>query len=496
MHIASCHRKGWEAHPWAGRVLDLGVFAVPALSGASAAALVRATVQGTPWWGMALGIAVGLPAAVATDRMLRRLLPLGMLLRLSLEFPDRAPSRFAVALRAGMMRDVADRMSYLHRHGAPGDPSEAASEIVTLLATLTRYHRRTRGHSERVRAFADLIAQELHLSAADRERLRWSSLLHDIGKLHLDTAILDKPAGLDAAEWEAVRSHPHDGARIAAPLLPWLGEWADAIAYHHERWDGDGYPHGTAGAAIPLAARIVAVADSFEVMTAARPYRAVAVSVPDARRELLRCAGSQFDPDIVRAFLAVSLTRLRWLAGPAAVVAELSAARRADAAVVRGARVAARLAGSAAIVGAIVAAPAWGPSGGHPEASADPGAGGHAKVTASAPIAASGGGDPLYGAVLREGTDAIVVESATAAPPAPAAPTEAATDDAAEPPNQSEGPLASDPVLVRHDAHAACATPPLVELTVRGLSAIATDHSHDAEWRTHGLWVAAHAGCR
>jgi hypothetical protein len=105
------------------------------------------------------------------------------------------------------------------------------------------------------------------------------------------------------------------GARIAEPLMTWLGPWGRAIEQHHERYAGGGYPHALAGDEISLAARIVSVADSFEVMTAARSYKKP-MSVPAARRELAACAGGQFDPAIVRAFLNVSLGRLWWRVGP------------------------------------------------------------------------------------------------------------------------------------------------------------------------------------
>lgn len=268
-------------------------------------------------WIAAVGSAV--IATVLVDRLLRRVLPLVVLLRLSLDFPDRAPSRMKVALRAGTLRHLDVQLARVAADGVDGSPTEAASRMLELMAALARYDRRTRGHSERVRAFTDVIADELRLAPLDRDRLRWAALLHDIGKLHVDVGILNKSGGLDDREWEAIRAHPHVGARIAEPLLPWLGEWGSAIEHHHERWDGAGYPHGVGGTDISLGARIVAVADAFEVMTAARSYKRP-LSVAAARAELLRCAGEQFDPRVVRALLQASLTRLRWIVGPAALL--------------------------------------------------------------------------------------------------------------------------------------------------------------------------------
>ena len=124
------------------------------------------------------------------------------------------------------------------------------------------------------------------------------------------------------AEWQEIRDHPLEGRRLVAPLAPWLGAWSLAIEQHHENHDGSGYPFGLSGDEISLGARIVSVADAFEVMTAVRSYKK-AMSPVAARTELTRCAGSQFDPAIVRAFLNVSIGRLRWVIGPVSWVADV-----------------------------------------------------------------------------------------------------------------------------------------------------------------------------
>ena len=188
------------------------------------------------------------------------------------------------------------------------------------MAALSAHDRKTRGHSERVRAYTDMLAGELDLDDEDRDRLRWAALLHDIGKLRVPGRILNKAGKPDRVEWERLQAHPAEGAAIAEPLLPWLGRWAVTIVQHHERFDGRGYPAGLEGEAISLGARIVGVADSFEVMTAARAYKRP-MTPPAARRELARCAGSQFDPAVVRLFLNISIGRLWWTVGPASWVA-------------------------------------------------------------------------------------------------------------------------------------------------------------------------------
>lgn len=252
-----------------------------------------------------------------TERLFRRLLPLAALLKLTMLFPDRAPSRVGVAMRAGSTRDLERRF----RQGVSREPARAAAEILSLATALSNHDRATRGHSERVRIFTEMIAQEMHLSDDARNRLRWAALLHDVGKLAIHSGILTKSGTLTEEEWAAIHRHPLEGARLIAPLAPWLGEWALVIEQHHERYDGDGYPFGLAAEEISLDARIVCVADAFEVMTAVRTYKD-AMSPQAARAELARCAGSHFDPAIVRAFLGISLKRLNWQIGLGTWLAE------------------------------------------------------------------------------------------------------------------------------------------------------------------------------
>jgi putative nucleotidyltransferase with HDIG domain len=316
----------WRPRPLLSFALRLVSVLVPAAAGAASAYAFVVAVPAPngialiPW---AVGLVVSSTIATAlAERIGKRFLPLAMLLRLSLVFPDRAPSRFAMARGAGNVRVLERRIREAREQGVDQAPVRAAEQILSLVAALSAHDRKTRGHSERVRAFTDLVAGELRLPEAERDRLRWAALLHDIGKLHVPARILNKPGRPDAREWEALQAHPTAGARIASPLLSWLGPWADAIEQHHERFGGGGYPRSLAGEEISFAARIVSVADSFEVMTASRSYKKP-MSVPAARRELAACAGEQFDPAIVRAFLNVSLGRLWRTVGPASWTALL-----------------------------------------------------------------------------------------------------------------------------------------------------------------------------
>jgi HD-GYP domain-containing protein (c-di-GMP phosphodiesterase class II) len=288
---------------------------------ASTAVLVRAVPRpagitaAVVWWVLVLVVAS--LVLLAVDRVARRILPLAAMLQLSLAFPDQTPSRLRVALRAGSTSTLERHLDQLRSGGADAEPAQAATTILSLAASLSAHDRRTRGHSERVRALAEVLGQELHLHGRDLEQLRWAALLHDIGKLQVAARVLNKPGAPDDGEWRQLRRHPVEGERLVAPLRHWLGPWADAVRDHHERWDGTGYPAGLAGEEISYAGRIVAVADAFETITATRPYKRP-LSPEAARMELARSAGTHFDPAVVRAFLGISVRRLRLIMGPLA----------------------------------------------------------------------------------------------------------------------------------------------------------------------------------
>ncbi|HEY2778668.1 MAG TPA: Ig-like domain-containing protein [Gaiellaceae bacterium] len=266
------------------------------------------------WFGLSLAATVVL---VAVDRFTRRLLPLAALLHLSLVFPDEAPSRFKVAFRAGNVGQLEERIA---ASAEAATPSEAAACLLELVAALNIHDPLTRGHCDRVRAYSVMIGEELGLSRDALDLLNWAALLHDVGKLEVPTEILAKDGRPTDQEWETLRKHPLYGEGLVRPLEAWLGTWTSAVGFHHERWDGKGYPRGLAGEEIPLPGRIVAVSDVFDVITSARSYKK-ASAAEEGRVEIARCAGAQFDPAVVRAFLNVSLGRMRLVMGPLAWLA-------------------------------------------------------------------------------------------------------------------------------------------------------------------------------
>jgi putative nucleotidyltransferase with HDIG domain len=161
----------------------------------------------------------------------------------------------------------------------------------------------TMGHSERVASFALAIAKAMQFSEHDMEMLNIWSLLHDIGKIGTYDHILEKTDPLTEKEWELIKMHPSKGASILNPVGQ-LHMVIPMIKYHHEKFDGKGYPEGLKGEEIPLLARILCVADSFDAMTADRPYKR-AMRREDAFVHMSEHAGTQFDPDIVKIFMKV-----------------------------------------------------------------------------------------------------------------------------------------------------------------------------------------------
>jgi putative nucleotidyltransferase with HDIG domain len=171
--------------------------------------------------------------------------------------------------------------------------------IRALAAALDARDPYTAGHSERVSAYSVLIARELQLPESDVDVIRLGALLHDIGKIGVDDTVLRKPAPLTAEEFEQIKRHPGLGARILRQV-PFLAPHIPIVELHHERPDGQGYPFGLRGDDIPIAARIVHVADAFDAMTSARAYRP-ARPASIALEELRRCAGTDFDTECVDA---------------------------------------------------------------------------------------------------------------------------------------------------------------------------------------------------
>lgn len=174
---------------------------------------------------------------------------------------------------------------------------DAVESLVSALEAKDKY---TAGHSRRVTKIAVDVGCALGLDSEEQENLRWAALLHDIGKIGIDPSVQNKPGVLTPTEYDYILTHCSIGPGIVQPLVN--GTISSMIKHHHDRYDGTGLHQEIKGEDIPLGARILAVADSFDAMTSDRPYRS-AMSATKAVAEVKRCSGTQFDPVIVKAFL-------------------------------------------------------------------------------------------------------------------------------------------------------------------------------------------------
>jgi response regulator RpfG family c-di-GMP phosphodiesterase len=161
----------------------------------------------------------------------------------------------------------------------------------------------THAHVERVMDYASTIARDMGLNDSQMEALQFGSILHDIGKIYIPESVLQKPGSLDDEEWDVMKMHPVIGADLIKDIS-YLAPAIPVIRHHHERWDGKGYPDGLVGEAIPLEARIVAVADSLDAMTTERVYQSTCTS-QEAYDKILSCSGTLYDPGVIDVFQGV-----------------------------------------------------------------------------------------------------------------------------------------------------------------------------------------------
>lgn len=185
---------------------------------------------------------------------------------------------------------------------APTANTDVVLECIrSIIVSLEEKDSYTYGHSIRLAEYAVMLAAEMGLSEEEIREAELSALLHDVGKIGIPDSVLLKPARLTRAEFEIMKTHPVRSARIVEKISS-LHHLLPGIKHHHERWDGHGYPDGLKGEEIPLYARLILVVDTFDAMTSTRPYR-LALDKEVAIAELQRCAGTQFDAELVEHFI-------------------------------------------------------------------------------------------------------------------------------------------------------------------------------------------------
>jgi putative nucleotidyltransferase with HDIG domain len=210
----------------------------------------------------------------------------------------------------GLARRVRERTAELSS-ALQGVAQAYGSTLSALVHALDAREHETSDHSQRVLRYTVAIARKMGISEQELEDIGRGALLHDIGKIGVPDSILLKPGPLTAAEWVEMRRHPEVGYRILE-AIDFLRPAAQIVLSHQERWDGNGYPRKLKGEQIPLGARVFSIADTLDAMTSDRPYRKAA-TFEEARAEITRCSGTQFDPACVRAFEAISDDELRAL---------------------------------------------------------------------------------------------------------------------------------------------------------------------------------------
>ena len=225
---------------------------------------------------------------------------------------ERAQSRRKLALarsryHEGLARRVREKTAEL-TDALRRTADAYSSTLSALVAALDAREHETSDHSQRVVRYTLAIADKMGLGGDDLDQIGRGALLHDIGKIGVPDSILLKAGPLTPQEWVEMRRHPEIGHQILQSIS-FLSQAADIVLSHQERWDGGGYPRGLEGAEIPLGARIFAIADTLDAMTSDRPYRR-GVSYGEARAEIARCSGTQFDPACVEAFLSLTVEEL------------------------------------------------------------------------------------------------------------------------------------------------------------------------------------------
>jgi len=200
-----------------------------------------------------------------------------------------------------MFQVIKDAEDHMYKEKLKYKTAHRGSVVKVLYAALLLECECAAVHARRVSQLCVAVSEAYGLGKQELEELAVAGELHDIGKIAVPKGLIEKTGALSEAEWEEMRRHAESGYRLLN-ILPEYAKLSEYVLAHHERWNGSGYPKGLSGQEIPWVSRVIAVTDAYETMTAERPYRE-AVGGEEAARELIRCMGAQFDPDITRIFV-------------------------------------------------------------------------------------------------------------------------------------------------------------------------------------------------
>lgn len=302
-HTMTLAGESWAIQPLS-QLGDVTFLALASIDAAAAAGQTQAALRSLAWVGLGAMALAALGSVWLARTLTRPIDDLSQSLS-AMTTGDQPRSALALSGTSRELDQLTDTFNSLLKTVATAEAEAEATylgAVRALAAALDARDPYTAGHSERVSRFAMAIGEEMKLDADSRETLRLGALLHDIGKIGVPDEVLRKADALTAAEFESIKAHPSAGARILRSI-PFLAPHIPIVELHHERPDGLGYPYGLRGDEIPLAARIVHVADAFDAMTSARAYRSGRIPV-EAIAELRRCVGTDFDGPSVDALIA------------------------------------------------------------------------------------------------------------------------------------------------------------------------------------------------
>lgn len=285
------------------RVMHVGPKESAAIDGRRAAAALAAMSDEQPRVFSCAGDSIAIGSAASGDCLAQPLLREGQVIGAIAAFRKRGEDPLVSSMDLKLVAATTASIGVLLENATLYDDQRAMflGTLRALTAAIDAKDRYTRGHSERVAYMATRLGEAIGLDAETSQRLHIAGMVHDVGKIGVPEAVLSKPGRLTDDEFALIKLHPEIGYRILRDI-PQFADILPGVLSHHERWDGRGYPHGLKGDAIPMFARLIAIADSFDAMSSTRTYRS-AMPREKVLAEVEKCGGTQFDPQLARYFV-------------------------------------------------------------------------------------------------------------------------------------------------------------------------------------------------